>query len=288
MQSMLARYMFHKVPHCPSLCASLYVSLVQEMTLGSSELLYVAGSYLPITIEEAEEEEEECREEPPKPPPRVPKIPACHSAEPKISFSYTHDPRLTPTRKVSTQSQASLSAEGPTKLAASTRSLNSLAPPSPNYSSSTPQTLPRRKRARKDEDKDGDSSQPVLTPRQKKRIEADPTPSPSAKSAEIKLPLSFPHDSPSEVQKEELVETAKEITKVEETSPRLLAPPRRYATIPRRGKGEGRVSHPITCPQLTVCSDPGLTIASFSRRELTQLILSGELLAKLHNCSSLY
>merc|ERR1719180_772919 len=213
----------------------------KEMTLGSSELLYVAGSYLPITIEEAEEEEE-CREEPPKPPPRVPKIPACHNAEPKISFSYTHDPRLTPTRKVSTQSQASLSAEGPTKLAASTRSLNSLAPPSPNYSSSTPQTLPRRKRARKDEDKDGDSSQPVLTPRQKKRIEADPTPSPRAKSAEIKLPLSCPHDSPSEVQKEKLVETAKEITKVEETSPRLLAPPRRYATIPRRGKGEGRAT----------------------------------------------
>merc|ERR1719234_600255 len=213
----------------------------KEMTLGSSELLYVAGSYLPITIEEAEEEEE-YREEPPKPPPRVPKIPACHSAEPKISFSYTHDPRLTPTRKVSSQSQASLSAEGPTKLAASTRSLNSLAPPSPNYSSSTPQTLPRRKRARKDEDNDGDSSQPVLTPRQKKRIEADPTPSPRVKSAEIKLPLIFPHDSPSEVQKDELVETTKEITKVEETSPRLLAPPRRYATIPRRGKGEGRAT----------------------------------------------
>merc|ERR1712226_1209590 len=60
----------------------------KEMTLGSSELLYVAGSYLPITIEEEEEDEEPPR--PPKPPPRVPKISSCHSAEPKISFSYTH------------------------------------------------------------------------------------------------------------------------------------------------------------------------------------------------------
>merc|ERR1719458_1591663 len=85
----------------------------KEMTLGSSELLYVAGSYLPITIEE-EEEEEVYSEEPPRPPPRVAKTSVCHSAEPKISFSYTHDPRLTPTRKVSScQSQASLSAEGP-------------------------------------------------------------------------------------------------------------------------------------------------------------------------------
>ena len=280
MQSTLARYTFRKVPHCPSLCATLYVSLVQEMTLGSSELLYVAGSYLPITIEE--EEEEECREEPPRPPPRVSKIPACHNAEPKISFSYTHDPRLTPTRKVSSQSQASLSAEGPSKLAASTRSLNSLAPPSPKYSSSTPQTLPRRKRARKD--KDEDFSQPVVTPRQKKRVEADPTPPPRAKSAEIKLPASFPNFSPSEVHRDGFVGTIKEITNVEETSPRLLAPPRRYATIPRREKGEGRVSHPITCPQLTVCGDPRLTLASFSCRELTQLILPGKCLP---NCLSL-
>ena len=282
MQSMLARFMFHKVPpRCPSLCATLYVSLVQEMTLGSSELLYVAGSYLPITIEE-EEEEEVYSEEPPRPPPRVAKTSVCHSAEPKISFSYTHDPRLTPTRKVSScQSQASLSAEGASKLAASTRSLNSLAPPTPNYSSSTPQTLPRRKRARKDQNEEEDLSQPVVTPRQKKRIEADPTPPPRAKSAEIKLPVSFPNDSPPEVQKDELVDTTKGITK-EETSPRLLAPPRRYATIPRREKGGGRVSHPITCPQLTVCSDPGLTFASFSCRELTQLIVPGKLLvAKL-------
>merc|ERR1711990_1424399 len=44
----------------------------KEMTLGSSELLYVAGSYLPITIEEVEDEDESsCM--PPKPPPRVPK-----------------------------------------------------------------------------------------------------------------------------------------------------------------------------------------------------------------------
>ena len=271
---MLPRYMFHKVPHCPSLCATLYVSLVQEMTLGSSELLYVAGSYLPITIEEEEEDEE-----PPRPPPRVAKVSACHSAEPKISFSYSHDPRLTPTRKVSScQSQASLSAEGASKLAASTRSLNSLAPPSPNYSASTPQTLPRRKRARKDQNEE----HPVVTPRQKKRMEADPTPPPRAKSAEIKLPVSFPNVSPPEVQKDELVETSKGITNVEETSPRLLAPPRRYATIPRREKGGGRVSHPITCPQLTVCSDPGLTLhTSFSCRELTQLIIPGKLPAKL-------
>ena len=250
------------------------------MTLGSSELLYVAGSYLPITIEE--EEEEAYREEPPRPPPRVAKASTCHSAEPKISFSYTHDPRLTPTRKVSScQSQVSLSAEGATRHAASTRSLNSLAPPSPNYSSSTPQTLPRRKRTRKDQNEEEDLSQPVLTPRQKKRTESDPTPPPRAKSAEIKLPVSFPNDSPPEVQKDELVEPTKEITNVEETSPRLLAPPRRYATIPRREKGEGRVSHPITCPQLTVCSDPGLTLASFSCRELTQLIVPGKLLARL-------
>ena len=249
---------------CPSLCVSLYVSLVQEMTLGSSELLYVAGSYLPITIEE--EEEEEYGEEPPKPPPRVPKISSCHSAEPKISFSYTHDPRLTPTRKVSGQSQTSLSVE-PNKLAASTRSLNSLAPPSPSYSSSTPQTLPRRKRARKDKKEEEDLSYPEVTPRQKKRIEVSPTPPPRAKSAEIKLPVNFPNDSPSELQKDKSVEIAKEIPNAEETSPRLLAPPRRYATIPRRGKG--RVSQPLTCPQLTVCGDP---VASFSCRELTQLV----------------
>merc|ERR1711874_519689 len=60
----------------------------KEMTLGSSELLYVAGSYLPITIEEVEDEDESsCM--PPKPPPKVPKVSSCHSAEPKISFSYT-------------------------------------------------------------------------------------------------------------------------------------------------------------------------------------------------------
>jgi len=194
----------------------------------------VAGSYLPITIEE--EEEEEYGEEPPKPPPRVPKISSCHSAEPKISFSYTHDPRLTPTRKVSGQSQTSLSVER-NKLAASTRSLNSLAPPSPSYSSSTPQTLPRRKRARKDKKDEEDLSYPEVTPRQKKRIEVSPTPPPRAKSAEIKLPVNFPNDSPSELQKDKSVEIAKEIPNAEETSPRLLAPPRRYATIPRRGKG---------------------------------------------------
>merc|ERR1712112_456756 len=34
----------------------------------------------------------------------------------------------------------------------------------------------------------------------------------------------------------------KEITNVEETSPRLLAPPRRYATIPQREKGKGRAT----------------------------------------------
>merc|ERR1711974_205589 len=33
-----------------------------------------------------------------------------------------------------------------------------------------------------------------------------------------------------------------EITNVEEPSPRLLAPPRRYATIPRREKGLGRAT----------------------------------------------
>merc|ERR1711963_1319058 len=136
----------------------------KEMTLGSSELLYVAGSYLPITIEEVEDEDESnCL--PPKPPPRLPKVSSCHSAEPKISFSYTHDPRLTPTRKVSGQSQASLSVEGPAKLTTSTRSLSSLAPPSPLYSSSTPQTLPRRKRVRND--KEEESLLPVVTPRQK-------------------------------------------------------------------------------------------------------------------------
>ena len=188
---------------------------------------------------------------------------------------------------MSGQSQTSLSVE-PNKLAASTRSLNSLAPPSPSYSSSTPQTLPRRKRARKDKKEEEDLSYPEVTPRQKKRIEVSPTPPPRAKSAEIKLPVNFPNDSPSELQKDKSVEIAKEIPNAEETSPRLLAPPRRYATIPRRGKGEGRVSHPITCPQLTVCSDPGLTLASFSCRELTQLIVTGELFAKLYTCSCLY
>jgi len=213
----------------------------KEMTLGSSELLYVAGSYLPITIEEVEDEDESnCL--PPKPPPRLPKVSSCHSAEPKISFSYTHDPRLTPTRKVSGQSQASLSVEGPAKLTTSTRSLSSLAPPSPLYSSSTPQTLPRRKRARND--KEEESLLPVVIPRQKKKVEVDPTPPPRAKSAEIKSFSSFSEDKLlSEIQRDELnlVEATKETQDVEQ-SPRLLAPPRRYATIPRKGKEKGRAT----------------------------------------------
>ena len=243
MRSINTLHMIYNVPNRLSLCASPYVSLVQEMTLGSSELLYVAGSYLPITIEEVEDEDESsCM--PPKPPPRVPKVSSCHSAEPKISFSYTHDPRLTPTRKVSGQSQASLSVEGPAKLTTSTRSLSSLAPPTPLYSSSTPQTLPRRKRARND--KEEESLLPVVIPRQKKKVEVDPTPPPRAKSAEIKSFSNFSEDKLlSEVQRDELnlVEGAKETQDVEQ-SPRLLAPPRRYATIPRKGKEKGRVSQP--------------------------------------------
>ena len=87
---------------------------------------------------------------------------------------------------------------------------------------------------------------PVVIPRQKKKVEVDPTPPPRAKSAEIKSFSSFSEDKLlSEIQRDELnlVEATKETQDVEH-SPRLLAPPRRYATIPRKGKEKGRVSQP--------------------------------------------
>ena len=77
-----------------------YPVLSQDLNLGSSELIYVPGSPLPITIEEEEEEEEE-NGSVPRVPPRVPKLSHARTPEPRISFSYTADPRTTPSRKVS-------------------------------------------------------------------------------------------------------------------------------------------------------------------------------------------
>ena len=77
-----------------------YPVLSQDLNLGSSELIYVPGSPLPITIEE-EEEEEEVNGSVPRVPPRAPKLSQARTPEPRISFSYTADPRTTPSRKVS-------------------------------------------------------------------------------------------------------------------------------------------------------------------------------------------
>ena len=83
----------------------------QDMTFGSNELIYVAGSNLPIMIEQLEEEECEKEIDTPLVPPRAPKVARTRTPEPKISFSYTHDPRVTPTRKTSTLSHASLTVQ---------------------------------------------------------------------------------------------------------------------------------------------------------------------------------
>ena len=85
--------------------------LHQDLMFGSNELIYVAGSSLPIMIEELEEEEYENDTETPSVPPRAPKVARTRTPEPKISFSYTHDPRVTPTRKTSTLSNASLTVQ---------------------------------------------------------------------------------------------------------------------------------------------------------------------------------
>ena len=105
---------------------------------GSNELIYVAGSNLPIMIEQLEEEEYEKEIETPMVPPRAPKVHRTRTPEPKISFSYTHDPRVTPTRKTSTLSHASLTVQY-NDMAHSQETALDLSPP---------RTLPR-KRAKK-------------------------------------------------------------------------------------------------------------------------------------------
>lgn len=134
------------------------------MTFGSNELIYVAGSNLPIMIEQLEEEEYEKEFETPTVPPRAPKVARTRTPEPKISFSYTHDPRVTPTRKTSTLSHASLTVQyneiGYTQETA--------------LDASPPKTLPRKRAKKKEEsleytNKNQIEEKPLVTPRMRSK-----------------------------------------------------------------------------------------------------------------------
>ena len=113
------------------------------MTFGSSELIYVAGSPLPIMIEEFEEEEEE--EDAPEPPPQVPPSvpprtrvarttstspaplgPEC-DPRPSASPERVSDPRVAGTVPPQTQ--------------------QAFVEPQPESQPEPPQTLPRTRRA---------------------------------------------------------------------------------------------------------------------------------------------
>jgi len=134
------------------------------MTFGSNELIYVAGSNLPIMIEQLEEEECEKEIDTPLVPPRAPKVARTRTPEPKISFSYTHDPRVTPTRKTSTLSHASLTVQ-----------YNDM-PLSQDIPAdqSPPRTLPR-KRAKKTTERNAEDiehafeTKPAATPRNRSK-----------------------------------------------------------------------------------------------------------------------
>merc|ERR1719357_876282 len=136
----------------------------KDLMFGSNELIYVAGSSLPIMIEELEEEEYENDTETPSVPPRAPKVARTRTPEPKISFSYTHDPRVTPTRKTSTLSHASLTVQ-----------YNDM-PLSQDIPAdqSPPRTLPR-KRAKKTTERNAEDiehafeTKPAATPRNRSK-----------------------------------------------------------------------------------------------------------------------
>eukprot|EP00092_Neocalanus_flemingeri_P008461 GFUD01009118.1.p1 GENE.GFUD01009118.1~~GFUD01009118.1.p1 ORF type:complete len:1981 (+),score=531.91 GFUD01009118.1:270-6212(+) len=140
----------------------------KDMTFGSNELIYVAGSNLPIMIEQLEEEEFENEIETPMVPPRAPKVARTRTPEPKISFSYTHDPRVTPTRKTSTLSHTSLTVQY-NDMVHSQETARDLSPP---------KTLPRKRVKKAEVDKEYDSEKnldvkPLVTPRTKTRKEND-------------------------------------------------------------------------------------------------------------------
>ena len=133
------------------------MNFYQEMTFGSNELIYVAGSNLPIMIEQLEEEEYEKEFETPTVPPRAPKVARTRTPEPKISFSYTHDPRVTPTRKTSTLSHASLTVQY-NEIGLSKETALDVSPP---------KTLPRKRAKKTEENKI--EEKPLVTPRIRSR-----------------------------------------------------------------------------------------------------------------------
>ena len=116
------------------------------MTFGSSELIYVAGSPLPIMIEEFEEEEEE--EDAPEPPPQVPP-----SVPPRTRVARTTstspaplgpecDPRTSASPERALDPRVAVTVPPPTQPA--------FVEPQPqpqSHAPEPPQTLPRTRRA---------------------------------------------------------------------------------------------------------------------------------------------
>jgi len=194
--------------------------LHQDLMFGSNELIYVAGSSLPIMIEELEEEEYENDTETPSVPPRAPKVARTRTPEPKISFSYTHDPRVTPTRKTSTLSNASLTVQ-----------YNDINPNQDvEFDESPPKTLPRKKAKSKiGSVKDIYEETPVATPRTKPKTtnEYASISNKSPKNTGERMNLSYEKLTTNQDKKVS-------ISVQEEDLKPLTPPPRRYATIPRR------------------------------------------------------
>ena len=114
------------------------------MTFGSSELIYVAGSPLPIMIEEfEEEEEEEAPEHPPLVPPSVPRrtrVARTTSTSP-APLGPECDPRTSESPERALDPRVAVTVPPPTQPAFVEPQPESKHAPEP------PQTLPRTRRA---------------------------------------------------------------------------------------------------------------------------------------------